>query len=1029
MADQQDPPIRLELELSPDQPGLLEGLETWLKLGLISESQLRDLCQTQLSCELIPEFEPFSLGNEDLTDSSNPFASAEFVREPGEPENPAITDFVPEAGSSAAPSRPRRLFPPSRSTRDLPPRPATVASSSGSSAPRPPSPLNLWLNRLMTELSVVWLLGLGVFLVVLSSAVLAATQWARFNAIGQYLVLLAYTLVFWGAGIWCSRSPNLQLTAKTLRMITLLLLPLNFWAMDALGVWRASGGWLIGLLATGLLTLAALQVLRQQRGSPPEQATVLGLAYLHTGWAMGWMPILAVYGGTLASAVAAVYGQSHRHEVSPRPQGWPTVTGIVALGLLLLRALTVIEPQQWGQLGLAFGLYGATWVWLGQRRLGLPPQPGEEPGEMESVVTPNPADRWIIGLGRGLMGWGWLIAIANWLAQAFGVSALGLGLRLQSLHRFGKRRDLLIAYSIAVQMAFVGWQLVPQALRQRVMTALTTGIDGQGGGPNFALLGLSLFPYIVVMVALGDWYFRHRQPRLGRFSDGIALGSSILLTGISAFSSPVLVVNLIASTITAWVVTLRRTPLAQWRIMLTYGLGLATLIVTVDQRWPTLALARWMMVMLALAVVALGLSKALRGLWGYSAWFYGLGLSALTYTLLGAHLADSGFESRLSGLGLVIPLTLTLIGRHQASILATGIALPLTLGLPWTRLVGLGTATGLAGVNSRYHRHRLVPSLAIGYGLGFVVSGLEDLLPGFPRQAVDWCGVTLGLMVLLWATWRWLPAPSGEETSPTLTDLYRRASDGWGHTLAFGLLGVMTFMVGLVYLGWAEPQPMALVALGGFLPGLWLRYGRRSTPVTVYLAGWGLELLLAWAWAWRYDNALALAAPTLGLGALALGLSAVSQRARPQLSSPLQTLTLGYAGLALLLRVGHATAWTGWLVVGAALLVLEIGRRNQIPPVRWLALGGLSVGWYELVIYQMRQASGGAAADGLIILAGQTQPNLAAPAGGRFAIHGPVVATLGHGGGRLVKAWSADFSPGDLLLGYLSGWLASGRSA
>ncbi|PZO34202.1 MAG: hypothetical protein DCF17_20780, partial [Shackletoniella antarctica] len=58
MADDRDSTIRLQLDLSPNQSGLLEGLDTWLRLGLLSEAQVRDLCQTQLSCHLPPQVAP-----------------------------------------------------------------------------------------------------------------------------------------------------------------------------------------------------------------------------------------------------------------------------------------------------------------------------------------------------------------------------------------------------------------------------------------------------------------------------------------------------------------------------------------------------------------------------------------------------------------------------------------------------------------------------------------------------------------------------------------------------------------------------------------------------------------------------------------------------------------------------------------------------------------------------------------------------------------------------------------------------------
>ncbi|WOD39288.1 hypothetical protein [Nodosilinea sp. E11] len=974
MADDRDPLIRLQLDLSPDQPGLLEGLDSWLRLGLMSDQQVRQLCQAQLSCELLPEVAGAIAPV--LDNRANPFA------EPGVSVTPGpdpLTDAVPpESVSAGAKTR-------ATSTR----RPPRTRSSA---TPRPPSPTHLWLNRLMSELSVVWLLGLGVFLVVLSSAVLAATQWANFNAAGQYVVLLTYTLVFWGAGLWCRRSANLQLTAKTLQMITLLLVPLNFWALDGLRLWQGSGV-LVGAIAAVLLTLAALQVLRQQQSTSLEQANVLGLAYLHTGWGWGAMPLLAVYAGVVGSAAATLFGQQ-RQALSPAFR-WPTVATIGAMGLLLVRGLAITEPQTLGLYGLAFGLYGATWVWLGQRRLslhpnGLLPAAGSPPAAVLEA-TSHPTDprsqgrteRWGIAVGRGLLLLGWLLAIADWLAQAFGVSWLGLGLRLQALGKFGKRRDLLIAFAIAVQLSFVGWELLPIALRQVILAPFIRWDNYEIG--YWPLLGASLFPYVVAMVALADRHRRRGQTKLANFGDSVALGSNLLLTLISLASTPVLVVNLIASTVTSLVVALRRSPLARWRTWVTYGLGLASVMAAIGHRWPALPLDRWMIVGVGLAVVSIGLSKGLRGVWGNTAWLYGMGLSALTYALLWGHLVTHHYRSGLSWVGLIIPAVLTLTGRYPASVLTTAIALPLTLGLPWTRLVGLGSATLLTGANSTVYRRPGVAFLAVSFVLGWVYSSLNDWLPGFPRHLADWGLVTVGLMAVLWGAWRSLarqdlasspPAASSDLTvdsntaMPSLSALYRAACDRWGHILALGLLSLATLAIVLYYLDLREPRPLLVVVLIAFWLALGLRYWGQVRPITLYLAGWGGELLVAGLLVQRYSAPVALAVPTLGLGAIALGLAATAGRDRPTLVGPLQTLALLYAGLALALRAYTATAWTGGLVVVAALLVLEVGRRTQTALARWLALGLLSVGWYELVIYQMLQGTGGPAADALLVLAG-----------------------------------------------------------
>ncbi|PSR12915.1 hypothetical protein C8255_25975, partial [filamentous cyanobacterium CCP3] len=538
----------------------------------------------------------------------------------------------------------------------------------------------------------------------------------------------------------------------------------------------------------------------------------------------------------------------------------------------------------------------------------------------------------------------------------------------------GKRRDLLVAYAIAVQLAFVGWELLPIALRQAIMAPLV-GWIGPNSSPD-ALLGISLFPYVVGMVALADWYRRQNKPKLGHLSDGIALGSNALLTAISLASGSVLVVNLVASTVTALVVTLRRS-LARWRIVVTYGLALVSIWVAIGNQWPTLTLDRWLVVIVALAVVALLLSRTLPGLWGSSAWLYGVGLSAMTYALLWGYFIDDGFGFELSWVGLVIPVVLALIGRHPASVLTTGIALPFTLGLPWTRLMGLGTATVLTGVNSAFYRRPGVAFLAVGFGLGWVYSSLADWANGFPRHLADWGLVTVGLMAVLWGGWRFsqgslresLPSPQDAET-PSLRGLYRKSCDRWGHILAVGVLCLATVTVSLYYLDLREPRALIVAVLAAFLVALGLRYWGHLRPMAVYLAGWGVELLVAGLLVERYPTLVSLTVPTLGLGAIALLLTATAGRSRPMLAASLHTLTLAYAGLALALRAYTATAWTGWLVVVAALLVLEVGRRTQTPLARWLALGLLSVGWYELVIYQMLLGSGGEAADALLVLAG-----------------------------------------------------------
>jgi hypothetical protein len=212
-------------------------------------------------------------------------------------------------------------------------------------------------------------------------------------------------------------------------------------------------------------------------------------------------------------------------------------------------------------------------------------------------------------------------------------------------------------------------------------------------------------------------------------------------------------------------------------------------------------------------------------------------------------------------------------------------------------------------------------------------------------------------------------SPRGGSSNP-VTSIYKNAADAWGHILAVGLLVFMSLVLGFLYSGFGEPQVPYVIAQVSFLVVLGLRYWGQVQSTTIYLAGWAVELLVAQILGWQEPAAVNLAVPTLGLGVVVLILGAFLRRSQPSLVSPLHSLTLAYAVLALALRSTTATAWTGWLVVGAALLLLEVGRRNQQAALRWLALFGLSLGWYELVIYQLLQSDGGSPVDGVIVLAG-----------------------------------------------------------
>ena len=52
MSSKPDRPIKIELTIQAENPQLLEGLDLWLRLGLISDAQVKRICQAHLVCSL-----------------------------------------------------------------------------------------------------------------------------------------------------------------------------------------------------------------------------------------------------------------------------------------------------------------------------------------------------------------------------------------------------------------------------------------------------------------------------------------------------------------------------------------------------------------------------------------------------------------------------------------------------------------------------------------------------------------------------------------------------------------------------------------------------------------------------------------------------------------------------------------------------------------------------------------------------------------------------------------------------------------
>ncbi len=1002
MSSSPNRPVRIEVILSSSHPELLEGLDVWLRLGLLSDAQVKRICQTYLSSPL-----------------------------------------------------PEVVVTPTLSIRQSPP-PQKIKTP----IPAPSlSPLpGIW-QSLQDELSVRWLLFLGVFLVVVSSGVLAATQWRNFPPAGQYGVLWGYTMIFWGIGIWASHKPNLQLTSQTLQLVALLLVPVNFWAMDSFGLWRYLWEWIVVVIAAFSLSgiIFSHRVFRDDSaGFSSRTLLILLLSYLHWGWDFSGMPLLGVYLGVIGTTIFLPQRRdmggggnggngknrenggnvrngelvregidSNRHfsgsSYSILPNA-PTGSSLVIYALLVLLARGIfIVGLPIEQLGLAIAMCG----WL-LARLGKPSKDGASLSNFAYQVWD--------GVGGGLLLVGWFVCVGeSFPLQATMVSGLGLSFFAQRLQYFSLRRDLGAIFVIGLQSLFLLWRLIPSQLQEIAIAIFIQLIHSSSD----SLLSLSLFPYVIIWVGLTDWLYRREKFRLARFGEWLTLVLGVTLTLISTFSPTAQSLNLLLSTITLGVVTSRRFPVRVFLVYLTHVMGLLTVFSIVYDWFPYLSQVAWAMILLIFMVVEWSLSilqlsvrknltpqpPSLQGkggnlsdslprggnyspplageglgerlktpiiapqIWYQSCWYMGFILAGIAYMLLcnetfNALVILSETSQELGLLWLLTPVTLTGVASRTSrnegrgkeaswwSIIALILWQFLTLPFSGVRLISLGMATGIMWLNGRYLQKLAPASINIGFGLSYVGILLWEGIPGLGKlSGEDWFLAGAIAIVSLWMLRSWLMGLSG-----TLSLLYAKAADNWA-------IGISTLTLSLLILhsAWAYQnvmsgswQYLAASILIGI--GILCRCWKELTVIGLYGIILAVEIAIAEGILLLNASSLSLAIANISLGLFTILFTdwLLRREAIPsKLQNHIQGLPLLYATLGIAFRLSYFTPYTGLLILGAALTFIGVGcRYSQDKTISYLGMAGISIAWYELVIYQMLQTPGGNPSDGLTILAG-----------------------------------------------------------
>ena len=953
--DNDDSWLSLEIDIRADDPRLLEGLEQWLQLGLIAEARVITIGRRHLSCNL-PEKETAIVT----------------------PQGEAISFKATEA--------------------EL----VTVAS--------PPSIISRVWQGFLDELSIRWLLFLGIFLVVISSGVLAASQWSNFPRVGQYLILLVYTLGFWGIGYWSHKQENLRLTAQTLSAIAILLVPINCWMISYFGLGNNILEWITLLVSLIILTAIVYWRSRLDRQDNYRWFTplFLVLSYLHLGWQFLPSPLIAVYGGIVVISLIHYLFLLPRQKYSV----FNFLFLLSAWSLLLIRAL--LTQDYFPDCGGAIAILG--WI-LATIYLTKERQITVATSESEITTTQLTDTFWskvcqVISIILLVTTWSIsvLVGILDsplFFWQTVGISILAIHLFYQRLTFYWRKRDLTAIFLIGLQTLYVSKELIPDSFRSSALNLAVT-ISKTEYLPE-SVFGVTLFPYAILFVAIASWLYRRQKPDLALYAESLTVLLGIVLTGLSLSNPTWRALNLLFSTLTLGYVAWIRQPIRISLIYFTHLLGLITIVNGIDVVVPNLSQPVWgsIFVLLMTGEWFIYIRRwrqnrhKFKSIFITTCWYAGLLLAAASYLCFAIYLSDRyGSTSILIAsmwglIWLVTPAMLTWIAKNTRSlnlrraattlscmtlILAQVLVLPTLL----TRSIGLSIAIILMLVNAFYLRRTWVIGIHLGFGLTLLVSLLGNFISNANWLIVAAIAI-LGLYQFRKYLKQVLDTPRfdyisqrtahgilgvGRETRNfKLINKYIQAADYW----AIALIVVAVSILSIIYGNLADLDSYVpyLITTGLVSIAVVWRYQTQPNNLVIYTIVWLVELFVIGIASFLGGDDFSFAITNIVLGLLAWGfIQRVAKNNSAWAKLNLTYIPVIYAALGIFWRLSVYNLYTGLITLGAAFVLLNTQLKNrQLNLIaNYLGFIGISLGIYEIVIYQMQQSSGGSVADGLTIL-------------------------------------------------------------
>ncbi|MGL6343589.1 MAG: hypothetical protein ACRC80_31150, partial [Waterburya sp.] len=872
--------------------------------------------------------------------------------------------------------------------------------------PPPNILVRLW-QGLLDELSIRWLLFLGIFLIIISSGVLAASQWNNFPRFGQYLILLIYTLGFWGISFWSGKQENLRLTSQTLNGITTLLVPINFWAISQFALGKNIGEIVIIVIAIIALT-STIYLASRLKNQSNQQLIIplfLSFSYLHLGWYFTFIPLIAVYVGIIAI--------SYLYYRSPLLQRQYSLVNflflLAAWSLLLARGLSSsITINYFANYSLAVALLG--WL-LGTINLTNVSTSNLEESAQDtteivskvwqfiSLVILTAA--WVMSVSGAILRSPWFF----W--QTLGINVLAIQLFSQRLTLDWRKRDLTVIFLLGLQTLYLSKELIPNNFRTQALDLAVT-ISKTEYLPE-SVLGITLFPYVILFIFVATWLYRRQKSELAIYAEYLTLLLGIALTCLS-FSNPIWrSLNFFLSTLTLGYVSWIRHPARISLIYATHLLGLVTVVNLITVNFPNLSQSVWGSILVGLMTVEwyiyLRQVKQPRIYWRssflsllkQSCWYFGLLLAASSYVCFLASIPTNVTPNtwRWGLVWLITPSILTLIAKYTRrlqqrqlvtylSCIALIAAQLLIYGQWLTRLLGLAVAVGLMFINAYHWRRIRITVIHLGFCLGLIANLFSLVVSGWNWLLVGAVAI-LGLYLCRQYLQQILDTPRfdyisqrtahgilgvGVETrNYKLIDKYLKATDYWAIALITVEITCLSLIYGRIREFNGDIQYLLSIIL--IITAIIWRYRQQPNNWILYTLVWLGELFGIGITFWLGGNGLTGAITNLFISFLALGLVRWLIKTSPWAELNLNHIPLIYAGLAILWRLSYFNASTGWLTLGVALILINTQPSNrQLTKITsYLGFAGITFGIYEIVIYQMQQSPENNTADGLTILA------------------------------------------------------------